>query len=68
MVGVGERTGALEEMLTHVADFLEEEMDLRISSIATLLEPMVMVTMGLIVAGIVITMYLPIFHLSSVIR
>jgi type IV pilus assembly protein PilC len=68
MVGVGERTGALEEMLSHVADFLEEEMDLRLSSITTLLEPMVMVTMGLIVAGIVITMYLPIFQLSSVIR
>jgi len=68
MVGVGERTGALEEMLNHIADFLEEEMDLRLSSITTLLEPVVMVTMGLIVAGIVITMYLPIFHLSAVIR
>lgn len=68
MVGVGERTGALEEMLSHIADFLEEEMDLRLSSITTLLEPVVMVTMGLIVAGIVITMYLPIFQLSSVVR
>ena len=66
MVGVGERTGALENMLGHVADFLEGELDTRLSSMATLLEPAIMVTMGLVVAGIVITMYLPIFHLSSI--
>lgn len=68
MVGVGERTGALEEMLGHVADFLEEELDHRLSSMTTLLEPAIMVAMGLVVAGIVIAMYLPIFHLSSVAR
>lgn len=68
MVGVGERTGDLEEMLRHVADFLEEELDHRLSTMTTLVEPAIMVTMGLVVAGIVITMYLPIFHLSSAIR
>lgn len=68
MVGVGERTGALEEMLQHVADFIEEEMDHRLSALATLVEPLIMVVMGLVVAGIVITMYLPIFHLSSAVR
>ncbi|MFQ5848661.1 MAG: type II secretion system F family protein [Candidatus Methylomirabilales bacterium] len=68
MVGVGERTGGLEEMLHHVADFLEEELDHRLSALATLVEPAIMVTMGLVVAGIVITMYLPIFHLSSAVR
>jgi type IV pilus assembly protein PilC len=68
MVGVGERTGGLEEMLGHVADFLEEELDHRLSALATMVEPAIMVTMGLVVAGIVITMYLPIFHLSSAIR
>ncbi len=68
MVGVGERTGGLEEMLSHVADFLEEELDHRLSTMTTLVEPAIMVTMGLIVAGIVITMYLPIFHLSSAIH
>jgi type IV pilus assembly protein PilC len=68
MVGVGERTGGLEEMLQHVADFLEEELDHRLSALATLVEPAIMVAMGLVVAGIVITMYLPIFHLSSAIR
>ena len=68
MVGVGERTGALEEMLQHVADFIEEEMDHRLSAMATLVEPIIMVVMGLVVAGIVVTMYLPIFHLSSAVR
>lgn len=68
MVGVGERTGDLEEMLRHVADFLEDELDHRLSAMTTLVEPAIMVTMGLVVAGIVITMYLPIFHLSSAIR
>lgn len=68
MVGVGERTGGLEEMLGHVADFLEEELDHRLSAMATLVEPAIMLAMGLIVAGIVITMYLPIFHLSSAVR
>lgn len=68
MVGVGERTGGLEEMLGHVADFLEEELDHRLSTLATLTGPAIMVAMGLLVGGIVITMYLPIFHLSSAIR
>ncbi|MFQ5839642.1 MAG: type II secretion system F family protein [Candidatus Methylomirabilales bacterium] len=68
MIEVGEQTGGLEEMLNHVADFLEEELDVRLSSMATLLEPMIMVSMGLVVAVIVVVMYLPIFHLSSVIR
>jgi len=68
MVGVGERTGGLEEMLRHVADFLEEELDAQLSALTTLVEPAIMVTMGLVVAGIVITMYLPIFHLASAIR
>lgn len=68
MVGVGERTGGLEEMLHQIADFLEEELDERLSAMATLVEPAIMVAMGLVVAGIVITMYLPIFHLSSAIQ
>ncbi len=68
MVGVGERTGGLEEMLHHVADFIEEELDHRLSTLATLAGPAIMVTMGILVAAIVITMYLPIFHLSSAVR
>ena len=68
MVGVGERTGALEEMLQHVADFIEEEMDHQLSNMATLVEPVIMVVMGLVVAAIVVAMYLPIFHLSSAVQ
>ncbi|MFQ5961431.1 MAG: type II secretion system F family protein, partial [Candidatus Methylomirabilales bacterium] len=49
-------------------DFLEEELDHRLSAMATMVEPAIMVAMGLVVAGIVITMYLPIFHLSSAVR
>jgi type IV pilus assembly protein PilC len=68
MVSVGERTGGLEEMLHHVADFLEEELEYHLSALAAALGPAVMVTMGLFVGAIVITMYLPIFHLASVVR
>ena len=68
MVAVGESTGALEEMLGHAADAADEEIDLRLSSMAALLEPVIMAAMGLVVATIVIVLYLPIFHLASVVR
>lgn len=68
MVAVGESTGALEEMLGHAADASDEEVDLRLSSMAALLEPVIMAAMGLVVATIVIVLYLPIFHLVSVVR
>ncbi|MBI4390489.1 MAG: type II secretion system F family protein, partial [candidate division NC10 bacterium] len=67
MVAVGESTGALEEMLGHAADFADEEVDVRLSSMAGLLEPVIMAAMGLVVAAIVIVMYLPIFHLVSIV-
>ncbi len=68
MVAVGESTGGLEEMLGHAADAADEEIDLRLSSMAALLEPVIMAAMGLVVATIVIVLYLPIFHLVSVVR
>lgn len=68
MIAVGESTGALVEMLGHVADFLDEELEVRLNSLASLIEPAIMLTMGIVVAGIVITMYLPIFNLASVVR
>lgn len=67
MVAVGESTGALEEMLGHAADFADEEVDLRLSSMAGLLEPIIMAAMGLVVATIVIVLYLPVFHLISIV-
>ncbi len=68
LVSVGENSGALGEMLGHVADLYDSEMDTRLTSLAAALEPVIMMGMGLVVAAIVVIMYLPIFHLSSVVR
>jgi type IV pilus assembly protein PilC len=68
MVSVGESSGSLQEMLGHVADLYDAEMDTRLSALAAVIEPIVMIGMGLVVAVIVIVMYLPIFHLSAVVR
>jgi type IV pilus assembly protein PilC len=68
MVAVGERSGALPEMLGHVADLYDAEVDTRLTSLAAMIEPAIMLGMGLVVATIVIVMYLPIFHLAAVVR
>lgn len=65
MIGVGEETGALEAMLNKVADFYEEEVDAAVKDLMTAMEPAMMVVLGVIVGGIVISMYLPIFSLVS---
>lgn len=67
MVAIGEESGSLENMLTKVADFYEEEVDNAVDSLSSLLEPAIMVFLGIIVGGLVIAMYLPIFKLGSVI-
>lgn len=66
MVAIGEETGSLDAMLLKVADIFEEEVDLAVDGLATLLEPFIMVLLGAIVGGLVIAMYLPIFKLGSV--
>lgn len=63
MIGVGEETGALETMLNKIADFYEEEVDSAVGDLMTAIEPMMMATLGVVVGGIVISMYLPIFSL-----
>jgi type IV pilus assembly protein PilC len=63
MIGVGEQAGALETMLTKIADFYEEEVDSAVGDLMTAMEPMMIVVLGVIVGGIVISMYLPIFTL-----
>lgn len=68
LVAVGENSGSLGEMLGHVADLYDTEMDTRLTALAAAIEPAIMLGMGLVVAAIVVTMYLPIFHLSSVVR
>lgn len=67
MVGIGEESGSLEKMLEKVATIYEEEVDAAVDGLATLLEPMIMVILGVIVGGLVIAMYLPIFKLGSVV-
>ena len=65
MIGVGEATGALDTMLAKIADFYEEEVDTAVAGLLTLLEPVMIAILGVIVGGIVISMYLPIFDLIS---
>ncbi len=65
MIGVGEATGALDTMLSKIADFYEEEVDTAVAGLLTLLEPIMIAFLGVIVGGVVIAMYLPIFSLIS---
>jgi type IV pilus assembly protein PilC len=65
MIGVGEATGALDTMLAKIADFYEEEVDAAVAGLLTLLEPIMIAILGVVVGGIVIAMYLPIFDLIS---
>jgi type IV pilus assembly protein PilC len=65
MIGVGEATGALDTMLSKIADFYEEEVDTAVAGMLTLLEPIMIAFLGVVVGGIVIAMYLPIFDLIS---
>jgi type IV pilus assembly protein PilC len=65
MISVGEATGALDTMLSKIADFYEEEVDVAVAGLLTLLEPIMIAFLGVVVGGIVIAMYLPIFDLIS---
>jgi type IV pilus assembly protein PilC len=65
MVKIGEETGELEKMLSKIADFYEEEVDVAVAGLLTLLEPLMIALLGGIVGGIVIAMYLPIFSLIN---
>jgi type IV pilus assembly protein PilC len=68
MVQVGESTGSLSEMLRHVADFYDEEVNARLNQIFTYIEPVLLVILATIVAFVLIALYLPIFNLSSMIQ
>ena len=65
MIGVGEATGALDAMLAKIADFYEEEVDTAVAGLLTLLEPLMIGFLGIVVGGIVIAMYAPIFGMIS---
>ena len=68
MVQVGESTGSLSEMLRHVADFYDEEVNTRLNQVFTYIEPILLVILATIVAFVLIALYLPIFNLSSMVR
>jgi type IV pilus assembly protein PilC len=67
MISVGEQTGALDSMLAKIADFYDAEVDQAVSNLTTLLEPIMIVFLGVVVGGVIIAMYLPIFKLVTVI-
>jgi type IV pilus assembly protein PilC len=67
MVSIGEESGALDQMLGKVADFYEDEVDEAVESLSSLMEPLIMVILGVLIGGLVIAMYLPIFKLGSVV-
>ncbi len=67
MVAIGEESGSLDNMLGKVADFYEEEVDNAVDSLSSLLEPLIMSVLGVIIGGLIIAMYLPIFKLGSVV-
>jgi type IV pilus assembly protein PilC len=65
MIGVGEQTGAMDQMLQKIADFYEEEVDTAVSGLTSLIEPVMMAFLGVVVGGLIIAMYLPIFKLAG---
>ena len=67
MVSIGEESGALDSMLSKVADFFEAEVDDAVEALSSLMEPMIMVVLGTLIGGMVVAMYLPIFKLGAVV-
>ena len=68
MINVGENTGALDQMLSKIADFYDDEVDTAVSALTSLLEPIMIVFLGVVVGGLVVAMYLPIFRLVTLIK
>jgi type IV pilus assembly protein PilC len=68
MIAVGEQTGGLDEMLTKIADFYDDEVDAAVTALLSLLEPIMIVVLGVIVGGMVVAMYLPIFDMVNAVQ
>ena len=68
MIAVGEQTGGLDEMLSKIADFYDEEVDVAVSALLSLMEPLMIVFLGVIVGGMVVAMYLPIFDMMNAVQ
>jgi type IV pilus assembly protein PilC len=67
MVAIGEESGALDQMCSKVADFYESEVDNLVDQLSSLMEPIIMAVLGILVGGLVVAMYLPIFKLGAVV-
>lgn len=68
MVAVGEKSGELEKMLTKISDFFDEQVDATVNALTSLLEPLIIAFLGIVIGGIVICMFLPIFKISSIVN
>ena len=68
MINVGENTGALDQMLSKIADFYDDEVDTAVGALMSLLEPIMIVFLGVVVGGLVVAMYLPIFRLVTIMK
>jgi type IV pilus assembly protein PilC len=68
MIAVGEQTGGLDEMLSKIADFYDEEVDAAVSGLLSLMEPIMIVFLGVVVGGMVVAMYLPIFDMINAVQ
>jgi type IV pilus assembly protein PilC len=67
MSAIGEESGALDHMLSKAAEFYEQEVDEMVKGLSSLMEPFIIVILGVLIGGIVVSMYLPIFKLGSVV-
>ena len=67
MIGIGEQTGALDEMLSKIADFYDDEVDAAVEALTAAIEPIMIVVMGTMVGGMLVAMYLPMFKMSSIV-
>jgi type IV pilus assembly protein PilC len=67
MIGIGEQTGQLEKMLTKIADFYDEQVDAAVAGLTSIIEPMVILFLGVVVGGIVVSLFLPIFKITQLI-
>ena len=68
MINVGEQTGGLDEMLSKIADFYDEEVDAAVEALLAAMEPIMIVVLGVIVGGMIVAMYLPIFDMINAVQ
>ncbi len=68
MVEVGEQTGALQEMLNSLSDFYDEEIETNLDRFVTLVEPILLIIMGIVIAGLLLALYMPLFNLSNALQ